>query len=186
MRRKDHTFCDAGAPTATNDHATAIAARQLPLRDRSAIGVQARHAVAVQPVRGREGWPRIVSCADERARAVADVTAEGVQVTVFGDVAVRSLRRGDVHTICLFGHLHAANADAMQLELQRVAASDAKSIVVDLCDLESIDLVGARLLLRAHARSRADEKRPTLVRPTAAVQRTLEQSDVVGFPPFSN
>lgn len=74
----------------------------------------------------------------------------------------------------------------MQLELQRVAASDAKSIVVDLCDLESIDLVGARLLLRAHAQSRADEKRLTLVRPTAAVRRTLEQSDGVDFLPFSD
>lgn len=112
--------------------------------------------------------------------------ASTAQVTVLGDVAIRSLRRDDVQTICLFGHLHAANADGVQLELERLAATDASSIIIDLSDLESIDPAGARLLLRAHAQSRAHEKRLTLVGPAAAVRRTLEQSDVAQLLPSSD
>jgi len=103
-------------------------------------------------------------------------TARTARVTVLGDVALRSVRRGDIHTIQLFGRLEAPNADGVQLELQRLETGDASSIIIDLSSLESIDATGVQLLLRARARSQAHEKCLTLTGATAALRRALEQS----------
>jgi anti-sigma B factor antagonist len=115
---------------------------------------------------------------DERSRVTGLSTP--------GAFTMRSERRGDVHTICPCGELDLATAGGVQRELKRVEASDARSIVVDLSGLTFMDSTGVRLVLSAHARSRTDSNRLTLVRGPAAVQRVLELCGVAGLLPFAD
>ncbi|MGH2943480.1 MAG: STAS domain-containing protein [Solirubrobacteraceae bacterium] len=107
-------------------------------------------------------------------------------VISLGQLTIESDRDGEVHTICLVGELDLATADAVQEELDRVEASDAGAIVVDLSRLEFMDSTGVRLLVYAVARSREDSNRLTLLRGPAAVQRVLELSGVVALLPFAD
>ena len=75
-----------------------------------------------------------------------------------------SARDGDAHMISLFGELDLATADGVRTELDRVEATDAQAIVLDLGGLTSIDSAGVRLLLSAGARERAGSNRLTLRR----------------------
>lgn len=95
-----------------------------------------------------------------------------------------SERNGDVHAIHLFGELDLATIDPVQHELERVEASDARSILIDLSGLAFMDSTGVRLLVGAHARSRADRDRLRLVRGNAAVQRAIEVSGLDDRLPF--
>jgi anti-sigma B factor antagonist len=97
-----------------------------------------------------------------------------------------SERDGDVHAIRLFGELDLATIDPVQQELERVEASDARSILVDLSGLAFMDSTGVRLLVAAHARSRADRDRLTLRRGNAAVQRVIEVSGLDDQLPFAD
>ena len=103
-----------------------------------------------------------------------------------GNLTIRSGRESDVHTIALSGELDLATADELQLELERVESSDARAIVVDLSRLTFMDSTGVRLLVTAHARSRADADRLTLLRGPRAVQRVLELSGVDTLLPFAD
>lgn len=107
------------------------------------------------------------------------------QLLRLGEFTMGSEREGDVHRICLFGELDLATAGAVQEELERVEATDAKAIIVDLAGLTFMDSTGVRLVLSAHARSRADANRLTLLRGPAAVQRVLELSGVEQLLPFA-
>ncbi|MGH2942916.1 MAG: STAS domain-containing protein [Solirubrobacteraceae bacterium] len=104
-----------------------------------------------------------------------------------GQFSMRSERDGDVHRIRLFGELDLSNAGDVERELERVEATDARSIVVDLSGLTFMDSTGVRLLVTAHARSREeDESRLTLVRGPVAVQRVLQLSGVEALLPFGD
>lgn len=107
------------------------------------------------------------------------------QLLRLGELTMGSEREGDVHRICLFGELDLATAGAVQKELESVEATDAKAIIVDLAGLTFMDSTGVRLVLSAHARSRADANRLTLLRGPAAVQRVLELSGVEQLLPFA-
>jgi stage II sporulation protein AA (anti-sigma F factor antagonist) len=106
------------------------------------------------------------------------------QLSRLGQLSVSSERQGDVHTICLFGELDLATADAAADEIGRVEADDARSIVLDLSGLTFMDSSGVRLMLTAHARSRGDANRLTMLRGGAAVQRVLEMCGVDRLLPF--
>ena len=108
------------------------------------------------------------------------------QLIELGVLTLRSAREGDVHTISLSGELDLATADDVQRELERVEASDAGAIVLDLSGLMFMDSTGVRLLLTAQARSRADANRLTLLRGGPAVQRVLELSGVDALLPFAD
>jgi anti-sigma B factor antagonist len=95
-------------------------------------------------------------------------------------------RKGDVHTICPSGELDLATVEDLERELQRAEASDAKAIVLDLAGLTFMDSTGVRLLLQAHARSRADAGRLTLLRGPAPIQRVLWISGVQDLLPFAD
>lgn len=95
-----------------------------------------------------------------------------------------SERDGDVHAIRLFGELDLASAGAVQAELERVEAGDAGAILLDLSGLTFMDSSGVRVVITAHARSRADANRLELVRGPAAVQRVFEICGVDGLLPF--
>lgn len=97
-----------------------------------------------------------------------------------------SERDGDVHAIRLFGELDLATIGPVQHELDRVEATDAPSIVIDLSGLAFMDSTGVRLLVGAHARSRARPNRLTLRRGGAAVQRVIEVSGLDDQLPFAD
>ena len=92
----------------------------------------------------------------------------------------------DVHRIAVEGELDLATAEELERELLRVEAGAAQVIVVDLSGLTFIDSSGVRLLLRAHARSRADGNRLTLLRGPAAVQRVFELTGILDVLPFAD
>jgi anti-anti-sigma factor len=103
-----------------------------------------------------------------------------------GLLTVRSEREGDVHTISLSGELDLATVDELERELERVEATDAASIVLDLSQLSFMDSTGVRLLVSAHARSRADSHRLTMLRGGRAVQRVLKLSGIDTLLPFAD
>ena len=99
-----------------------------------------------------------------------------------GQLTLRSERDGALHTISMQGEL----ADDLERELIRVEGSDALSIVIDLTGLQFIDSTGVRLLLSAHARSRADSNRLTLLRGPKPVQRVFELTGILDILPFAD
>lgn len=103
-----------------------------------------------------------------------------------GGLAIHSVREGDVHTVSLSGELDLATADAVQQELERVEATDAEAIVIDLSGLTFMDSTGVRLIVSAHQRSRADTNRLTLLRGSAPVQRVMQLSGVDALLPFAD
>jgi anti-anti-sigma factor len=113
-------------------------------------------------------------------------TAGHSQPTEPGAFDVRSHRDGDVLTIALFGELDIGTAGAAQRALDEAEATAAGVIVVDLSGLTFMDSTGIRLLLSAHARSRADGNRLALRRGPASVQRVLELCAVDELLPFAD
>ena len=103
-----------------------------------------------------------------------------------GKLRVGSEREGVVHTISLSGELDLATAPDAERELRRVEATDALSIILDLSGLRFIDSTGIRLVLSAHARSRADSQRLALRRGPAAVQRVFELCGILDELPFAD
>ena len=103
-----------------------------------------------------------------------------------GELTIRSVREGGTHTVALTGELDLATADDVDRVLEQVEATDAESIVLDLSGLTFMDSTGVRLVVNAHARSRADTNRLTLRRGQAAVQRVMELSGVDVLLPFED
>ncbi len=113
-------------------------------------------------------------------------SARAREIIELGGLTVTSEREGTVHTISLVGELDLATAEGAEAELERVEATDARAIVLDLSGLTFMDSTGVRLLVTAHARSRADSDRLTLLRGQAAVQRVLQLSGVDVLLPFAD
>ena len=101
-----------------------------------------------------------------------------------GQLSMTSERDGDVHVIAVVGELDLATAADLEAELLNVEAGDATAIVLDLSGLSFMDSTGARLVLQADARSRADSNRLTLRRGSRAVQRVFEISGIAERLPF--
>jgi anti-sigma B factor antagonist len=108
-----------------------------------------------------------------------------VRLLELDHVTVASEREGDMHTIALAGELDVAAAGRVQHELERVEATDALSIVVDLSGLTFMDSTGVRLLMEAQARARADYDRLLVLRGPAPVQRVFELCGVDDLLPFA-
>lgn len=103
-----------------------------------------------------------------------------------GELRVHSERVGVVHTVSIVGELDLANANQLERELLRVEATDALTIILDLSGLTFMDSTGLRVVLRAHARSRADSNRLALLRGPTSVQRVFELCGVSELLPFAN
>lgn len=95
-----------------------------------------------------------------------------------------SRRDGDRHTLAPAGELDLATAHEVDAELQRIAASDARAIVLDLSALAFIDSTGIRLTVRADERSRANGNRLALIRPDPRVFRAFEICGMADRLPF--
>jgi anti-sigma B factor antagonist len=115
-----------------------------------------------------------------------DGRLRGEQLLGLGELTINTDREGDVHTIRPVGELDLATADELQRELERVEATDAESIVLDLSGLKFMDSTGVRLLITADARSRSDSNRLVLLRGPTVVQRVLELSGVETRLPFAD
>lgn len=109
-----------------------------------------------------------------------------MQPPAFGELTVAADRTGDVHRIRVTGELDIGTVDRVEAELARAEAGDARLIVLDLAGLTFMDSTGVRLVLEAHARSRADSDRLRLRRGTPAVQRIFELSGVAETLPFAD
>lgn len=103
-----------------------------------------------------------------------------------GALTVSSERNGPVHTLRLSGDLDLATTSRAEAELERVEASDARTIVIDLSDLAFINSTGVHLLVDAELRSRADANGLTLLRGSPTVQRVLQICGVETALPFAD
>ena len=103
-----------------------------------------------------------------------------------GALKLTSERDGEIHSIRLFGELDLATADAVEDELSRVEASDARTIVIDLAGLTFMDSTGVRLLVNASARTRKGGHRLALLRGGAAIQRVLQLTGLEDELPFTD
>lgn len=104
----------------------------------------------------------------------------------FGYLEVRTERGDDEHVIALIGELDLEGADRVNQELLRVEATDAARIVLDLSNLGFVDSSGVRLIIEAHARSRADGDRLALTPGPPTVQRVFELTGVDDRLPFED
>jgi anti-sigma B factor antagonist len=80
--------------------------------------------------------------------------------------------------ISVSGELDLASSPALEEELDRVAQSDAKVVIVDLRNLEFMDSTGLSVLVRAHQRAEEDGRRLGLVNGSQQVQRLLSLTGV--------
>jgi anti-anti-sigma factor len=89
------------------------------------------------------------------------------------------VRSADATTvISVSGELDLASSPALEEELERVAQSDAKLVVVDLRNLEFMDSTGLSVLVRAHQRAEENGRRLGLVNGSQQVQRLLTLTGV--------
>ena len=116
-------------------------------------------------------------------RAVGPGAADVVRL---GQLRMDSELLGDVHTIRLAGELDIATAKRVELELERVAATDARTIVVDLSALTFMDSCGLRAMLMADARLRDAPSRLAIRRGPPAVQRIFEISGLRDLLPWTD
>jgi anti-anti-sigma factor len=121
---------------------------------------------------------------DEMTQTGGSLRAQ--QIAQLAQLRMTSQREGDIHTICLFGEFDLASAEGVQRELQRVEATDAEVIVVDLSGLTFTDSTGVRLIVNADLRSRADSDRLTLLRGPASVQRVFALTGLEDRLPFAD
>jgi anti-anti-sigma factor len=103
-----------------------------------------------------------------------------------GELHVRSERDGSLHTIGLAGELDMSTADAVERELERVEATDAETVVLDFSELRFMDSTGVRLVVGATARFRENDRRLSIVRGSAGVQRVFELCGVAELLPFAD
>jgi anti-anti-sigma factor len=107
-------------------------------------------------------------------------------VLELGELHLRSERDGSVHTIAIAGELDMSTADGVERELERVEATDAETIVLDLSQLRFMDSTGVRLVVGATARFRENDRRLSIVRGGANVQRVFELCGVAELLPFAD
>jgi anti-sigma B factor antagonist len=80
--------------------------------------------------------------------------------------------------IAMSGELDLASSPALQEELDRVAASDASLLIIDLRELDFMDSTGLSVLVRAHQRADEQGRRLAMVRGPQQVQRLLSLTGV--------
>src|SRR5436190_11732818 len=91
-------------------------------------------------------------------------------------LTICSQRRGDRHLLALQGQLDIASDKALDQELKRVEATDARQIILDLSRLDYMDSSGLRVILTAHGRASVGCDRLRLCRVPNVVQQIFEIS----------
>ena len=91
-------------------------------------------------------------------------------------VEVQSQDQATVITVA--GELDLASSPALQEELDRVAASDSRLVIIDLRELDFMDSTGLSVLVRAHQRAEEHGRRLAMVKGPQQVQRLLSLTGV--------
>jgi anti-sigma B factor antagonist len=91
---------------------------------------------------------------------------------------VQVRNEGQKTVIAVSGELDLASSPALQEELDRVAASDAKLLIIDLRDLDFMDSTGLSVLVRAHQRTEEQGRQLAMVKGPQQVQRLLSLTGV--------
>jgi anti-sigma B factor antagonist len=86
--------------------------------------------------------------------------------------------KGEASVISVSGELDLATSPGLEVELDRVTASECSVVIVDLSELEFMDSTGLSVLVRAHQRSQESGKRFGLVNGSQQVQRLLNLTGV--------
>ncbi len=86
--------------------------------------------------------------------------------------------QGKATIIAVRGELDLASSPALQEELDRVSASDADLLIIDLRDLDFMDSTGLSVLVRAHQRAEEQGRQLAMVKGPQQVQRLLSLTGV--------
>ena len=86
--------------------------------------------------------------------------------------------QGQATIIAVSGELDLASSPALQEELDRVAASHAQLLIIDLRDLDFMDSTGLSVLVRAHQRAEEQGRELAMVKGPQQVQRLLSLTGV--------
>ena len=86
--------------------------------------------------------------------------------------------QGKATIIAVSGELDLASSPALQEELDRVSASDADLLIIDLRDLDFMDWTGLSVLVRAHQRAEEQGRQLAMVKGPQQVQRLLSLTGV--------
>ena len=91
---------------------------------------------------------------------------------------MESVREGETHRLTLLGEFDLAGARAYEAEIERIEASGAAQVEIDMSRLEFMDSTGLRLLLETDMRSRENSRQVRYVRPQGEVARLLHLTRV--------
>ncbi len=91
---------------------------------------------------------------------------------------VEVLNHGQAAVIAVSGELDLASSPALQEELDRLASSDAKLLIIDLRELDFMDSTGLSVLVRAHQRAEEHGRQLAMVKGPQQVQRLLSLTGV--------
>lgn len=80
--------------------------------------------------------------------------------------------------IAVSGELDLASSPALQEEIDRVASSDSKMLIIDLRKLDFMDSTGLSVLVRAHQRAEEQGRQLAMVKGPQQVQRLLSLTGV--------
>jgi anti-sigma B factor antagonist len=86
--------------------------------------------------------------------------------------------QGPATVIAVSGELDLASSPALQEELDRAQASDARMLIIDLRELDFMDSTGLSVLVRAHQRAEEQGRQLAMVRGPQQVQRLLSLTGV--------
>lgn len=86
--------------------------------------------------------------------------------------------QGQSTVIAVSGELDLASSPALQEELERVSASDARMLIIDLRELDFMDSTGLSVLVKAHRAAEEGARRLYLIKGPPQVQRLLSLTGV--------
>jgi anti-anti-sigma factor len=99
-------------------------------------------------------------------------------------LVIRTAFQNGTFIIALYGEMDLVNVEQVHRALARAEATSAAEIVVDLGGLQFMDSTGVHLLIEAHARSRLDGNRLSLLGGSPAVQRVIDVCGLADRLPF--
>jgi anti-sigma B factor antagonist len=95
-----------------------------------------------------------------------------------GVLAVKSERLGDTMVVSLIGEADLFTAPTVEDHLRGALASDAERVIVDLGELEFIDSMSLRILLKAELAAREESRRLFFLPGRPQVERVLRVSGI--------
>jgi len=101
-----------------------------------------------------------------------------------GQLGVLDVVRDGVHTLTLTGELDIASFPLLETATRQLTANGARSITLDLRDLQFMDLAGLRAILEVHERAEEDGYELRLIPGPWQVQSLFERTGLAKSLPF--